>query len=148
MPDLDGYVPQNDKTKYLTNLQCLPAQDFLRTQGELTSEVGGAVTAVGLTGQTVSAVVGVGGALTGNLAAAFVGTVGEGVSTAISGFGSSLSLIGAAEQFVGGSSTKLIFRQVNNAIVNRLPLPSLAKGYLKQGLKKVESYVPDVRLCR
>lgn len=69
--------------------------------------------------------------------------IGEGISMSITAYGSSLSLTGAIEQFIGENSTKLVFRQVNNAVVNRLPLPSLARWYLKQGLKNVESHVPD-----
>jgi RHS repeat-associated protein len=132
----------------LTKYRCSEFQNDLRKNGEGISKLAGGVTAVGLVGATLSAGVGGAGGATGNLPAAFVGTVGFNVSMGVAKIGSTASMIGATAQFVGGSSTKAIFRLVNNAVVDKLPVGPLIGGYIKEGLKQVEQFVPDVRLCR
>jgi len=150
-PDFNDPGPQtvsNGTNNSLLGKCPLPGlQGFLRTQGELTSDVGGTITAGGLTAETVSLGALSVGAVTGDVPLALLGAAGAAPSAAITAYGGQLSLVGGVEQFLGGAPLPAIYRQINNAVVSRLPLPSLAKGYLKQALKKGESYIPKVSLC-
>src|SRR5690606_12985815 len=97
-------TPQNDTT-YLAGL-CSRSQKQLRAAGEFAVDAGGAVVAGGAVITGGSAVLAVGGAVTGNVPAAGVGTIGMAAGGAVTAFGGKTMLVGSIAAFAGGSSTQ------------------------------------------
>lgn len=140
--------PPNYEPIYIQASPCNRMQLQLQDAGDAIVSVGGAITVGGgiLTG--ASTVLAIGGAFTGNVPAAAVGTIGAAAGGAVTVFGGKTMLVGSLVGFAGGKSTQDLVRNASDSIINRLPVP----GPVRAGIKKVTDgaaeYVPDVRVCR
>jgi len=132
----------------LENRPCSGFEKALQGAGEFVSGIGSDVTKGGLAIGTVGLGLAVGGAVTGNVPMAGVGVLVMGGGANVTGGGGLITAFGAALQTAGGRPTSAVFKILNDQLTSKLPFASLYRGYIKQGLKKVEENIPQVNLCQ
>ena len=133
------------------NLEERPCSGFenaLQGAGEFVSGIGSDVTKGGLAIGTGGLGLAVGGAFTLDVPMAGVGVLVMGGGGDVTAGGGLITAFGAGLQTFGGRPTSAVFKILNDQLTSRLPFASLYRGFIKQGLKKIEENVPQVNLCR